>query len=95
MLGRHAEGLHLAFLVMLPPAQLHHPVDAAPAQPRAHAGGREPQHLVAETAVERVHGGAVQMIIVIVGHQHGVDRRQLVNLQRRGDGAFGAGERQR
>ena len=78
----------------LPPAQFDDAFHAQVAQPGCDAGGNEPENLPAKAGLQLFDGSPVQVVVVVMGHQHRIDGWQLVDGDRRGDCPFRPGKRQ-
>lgn len=96
--GRHQHHLDLAqgacHTVAFPPVELHGVGDAAGGQPRLQAQRHHVQRRAAGLAVQGADAGRIEMVVVVVRHQHQVHPRQFAQRQPRGLMALRAGEGQ-
>ena len=65
--------------ILIPPSQLNHILTARVVHPLCQALRHEPAQLGPVASVERLHAAVVQVVVVGVTDDHGVDLRQVVD----------------
>jgi len=91
MLGRQASDRHAASIDGLPPVELQDPLDALPTQQIAIGQWHQEERLRVALG-QGTQGRQIEVVIVIVGDDHEVDRRQVLQRHPRRHEAPGAQE---
>src|SRR5687768_413016 len=82
MLGRRTSNAHLRSVMVFPPVELIHVTGSAIPQEASNAKRRKPSH-TGKTLDQPTHRRIVEMVVVIMGDESDINRREIVETHRR------------